>query len=390
MRNVIVTALAALVLFGGVATAQTTASGSVASGPFSLSAEALVWWFKSSPTPIPLVTDGPLNDPDTKLLIGGGDLDTDPNPGFRLTAGYMLNPQLDLEGSFLYIPTRSTSNSVESSGQTGSTDLLLTYFDVVENREALSELSLAPIYRGSAQEKLTNNLMGARLNGSWALASLLPWQVSVLGGFGWLRLHETYTLNTSSPYIPPQPVDIWDTTDRFNAFNNFYGAQLGARARYDWGRWFANGTFTLGLGAMVQTVEISGSLVTNDFSLVPTPPGQPAQYGPTQKFPGGYYALPSNIGDRTRTEFGVVPEVVLNLGFQITPQASIFVGYTFLYANDVVRPGKQINRNLNTTQSVAWAYDTSATLEGPAEPSFKFKSSDFWAQGINVGLSFRF
>ncbi|MEW6284538.1 MAG: BBP7 family outer membrane beta-barrel protein [Candidatus Eremiobacterota bacterium] len=39
---------------------------------------------------------------------------------------------------------------------------------------------------------------------------------------------------------------------------------------------------------------------------------------------------------------------------------------------------------------MAWAYDTSATLEGPAEPSFKFKSSDFWAQGINVGLSVRF
>jgi hypothetical protein len=391
MRKVIVAALVPLVLFGGVATAQTTASAPVASGPFSFSAEALVWWFKSSPTPGPLVTDGSLSDPDTTVFLGEGDLDTNPNPGFRLTAGYTLNPQWDLEGSFLYIPTRSTGNSVASSGQTGSTDLLLTYFDVVENREALSELSLAPIYRGSAQEKLTNNLMGAKLNGSWALASLLPWQVSLLGGFGWLRLHETYTLTTSSPFIPPQPVDIWDTTDKFDAFNNFYGAQLGGRARYDWGRWFANGTFTLGLGAMVQTVEISGSLVTNDFSLAPlTPPGQPTQFGPTQKFPGGYFALPSNIGDRTRTEFGVVPEVALNLGFQITPQALIFVGYTFLYANDVARPGKQINRNLNTSQSVAWTYDTSATLEGPAEPSSKFKSSDFWAQGINVGFNFRF
>jgi len=29
-------------------------------------------------------------------------------------------------------------------------------------------------------------------------------------------------------------------------------------------------------------------------------------------------------------------------------------------------------------------------LQGVAEPSFKFKGSDFWAQGLNVGLGFRF
>jgi hypothetical protein len=391
MRNVIAATLGLLLLTGGTASAQTSSLGSASSGPFSLSAEALLWWFKSSPTPVPIITDGPLADPSTKVLLGGGDLDTNPNPGFRVTAGYAPSERWGLEGSFLYIPERSTSRSVASSGELGSTDLLLPYFDVTENRETATEISLSPIYRGSAREELSNSLLGTEANGTWSLALARPWRVDLLGGFRWLRLNETYTITTSSPFIPPQPVDIWNTTDKFDAFNNFYGAQLGARARYDWGPWFASGNVKFGMGAMVQTVDISGSLVTNDFSFAPvSPPGQPVSFGPTETFPGGYFALPSNIGSHTRTVFAVVPEVGLNVGYRITSWASVFVGYTFLYTNNVVRPGNQLNRNINPTQSVSWVGETALNPQGPAQPSFKFNSSDFWAQGINVGLGFQF
>ena len=380
MRNAKAVVFLSLLLSAGVASAQTGTSPSASAGPFSVSAEALIWWFKSSPTPVPLITDGSLNESGTQVLLGGGSQDTNPNPGFRLTAGYALNERWGLEGSFLYTPSRSTSTSVASSGKLGSTDLLLPFFDAVDNRESVTEISFAPIYRGSAREELSNSLLGAEANGTYALAPGRPWQLDLLGGFRWLRLHETYTVTTSSPFIPPNPQDIWNTSDQFDAFNNFYGAQLGIRGRYDWRSWFATGTVKFGMGAMVQTVDISGSLVTNDFT----------DFGPTQTFPGGYFALPTNIGSDTRTVFAVLPEVGLNIGYQITPWASAFVGYTFLYTNNVVRPGNQINRNLNTTQSVSWVGETTATLEGPAQPSFKFNSSDFWAQGINVGLMFRF
>ena len=88
--------------------------------------------------------------------------------------------------------------------------------------------------------------------------------------------------------------------------------------------------------------------------------------------------------------FAVVPEIGLNLGYQITSWASVSVGYTLLYTNNVIRPGNQINRTINTSQSTSYTEDPAARLQGSAQPSFKFKSSDFWAQGINVGLSFRF
>ena len=53
-------------------------------------------------------------------------------------------------------------------------------------------------------------------------------------------------------------------------------------------------------------------------------------------------------------------------------------------------PGDQINRTVNTSQSTAYTQDPAAQLQGAAQPTFKFESSDFWAQGINLGLAFRF
>jgi hypothetical protein len=378
MRHGLVAAFVSLFVIAGSAWAQSAATATA--GPFTIGAEALLWWFKDSPAPVPLITDGLVGAPGTKVLLGGKDLDTGANPGFRVTAGYAVTDRWGIEGGVFYIPTRSTSKPVSSSGKFGSTDLILPYIDASSGEETGTEISFAPIYRGSARETLTNNLLGAELNGAWALTPAGAPRVELLAGFRYLRLHENYRLDTSSPFIPPNPQDIWDTTDEFDTRNNFYGVQLGARARFDWGPVYASGTVKVGLGAMRQSVDISGSLVTNDYT----------NFGPTQTFAGAYFAQPSNIGTYTRTAFAVVPELGANLGYQITPRVSIFAGYTFLYVNSVVRPGNQIDRTLNATQTTAFTENPSPTPEGPARPTFKFKTSDFWAQGLNVGLAFRF
>jgi len=98
----------------------------------------------------------------------------------------------------------------------------------------------------------------------------------------------------------------------------------------------------------------------------------------------------TNIGTHQRTVFAVLPEVGLNVGYQITPCMSVCVGYTFLFTNNVVRPGNQINRNINPTQAVSYVGEPPVSLQGPAQPTFQFNGSSFWAQGINVGLGFRF
>ena len=58
--------------------------------------------------------------------------------------------------------------------------------------------------------------------------------------------------------------------------------------------------------------------------------------------------------------------------------------------SNVVRPGNQINRDINWTQTTAYTEDPNAKLVGPAQPQFQYNDSSFWAQGINVGLAVRF
>ena len=373
------TGLASLALVSGAACAQSSTPDT--GGPFTVGAEALIWWYKSSPTPAPvIVSDAVVGRPETKVLLGGGDVDTNPNPGFRVFAGYAVNSQWGVEGDFFYLPKRSTSSSVSSSGADGSTDLLLPFYDVTRNRENFTEISFAPLYGGSAKVELSNKLMGAEFMATWGLSTAAPWKVDLLGGFRWLQLKENYTITTSSPSIPPYPIDIWNTTDSFDASNNFYGAQFAARARYDQGPWVWNGVVKIGLGAMDQKVSVNGSLVTDDFSIGDT----------TQTFTGGYFALRTNIGDHSRTVFAVVPEIKLNLGYRVTPAATVYVGYSFLYVSNVVRPGNQINRNVNPTQSVSYSGEVPAILEGPAQPTFNFNSTSFWAQGLNIGFRMAF
>ena len=238
MRKLIAAVLVAPLLGNGNALAQSGSLDPATRGPYPVDVEALAWWFKSSPTPTPIITDGLYPRPGTHVLLGGGDMDNNPNPGLRLTAGYVVNERWALEGNFLYFDSRSTGSGVSSTGNPGSTNLLLPYFDVTLNRESITEISLAPVYAGSATVELKNSLMGAEANALYALDSAQPWTVGLVGGFRWLQLKETYTITTSSPFIPPGPEgDIWQTTDKFAARNDFYGAELGARARYTADRW---------------------------------------------------------------------------------------------------------------------------------------------------------
>ncbi len=364
------------------AEAQTSAPwpvrGSAGSGDVSV--EAIAWWLRDTPAPVPLVTNLIVGSPATQTYLGGQALSVGTTGGMRITGSYALSDRLNLEGNFLFVPYRSTTSSVSSSGQSGSVNLIVPYLDANTGRENGTEISFAPLYSGVAQEEYKVGMLGAEVNGAWALAASLPWNVEALGGFRYLRLRETYTFTTSSPFIAPYPPGVWDTTDRFATTNNFYGLQAGLRARYDQGSFFGTAIAKVAVGAMVQAVAISGSLVTDEFT----------SSGATQTFPGGYFALPSNIGSYSRSTFAVVPEIGINIGYRLSPAASITFGYSLLYASNVVRPGNQIDRTVNTTPSTAYTENPKPSAQGPARPSFGFNDSSFWAQGVSLGVAYRF
>jgi hypothetical protein len=84
----------------------------------------------------------------------------------------------------------------------------------------------------------------------------------------------------------------------------------------------------------------------------------------------------------------VVPELGVYAGFQYVPWVRATVGYNVLAANHILRPADVLNPLVNLAQSTA--VHRAGALTGPAQPAFAFRDSDFWLQGINVGLEFRY
>ena len=339
--------------------------------------EYLLWWTKDNPTPVPLVTDSPLGA-GTRVFLGGGDVSFDEQHGGRFTVGYWLTPDRTwgVEGSAFFLLTVGQRRSVAGSGAAGTKDLLIPFFDPTVPGENTTNLTLAGSFSGVATESLTSRLWGAELDAVRALGGDGPWRLELLGGLRYLNLTERLTFDTSSPDLPPGSASLFVTRDAFDADNNFYGAQLGVRGRYEQARWFADASVKLAVGVMHQSVDVGGVLLTNQFSAP----------RPAQAFVGGYFAQPTNIGAHSRDVVAVVPEGTVNIGYRLTSWASVVAGYTFLYASNVVRPGAQIDRVVNPTQSLSFGGPVPPSLAGAARPRFRFEGSDFWAQGLNVGI----
>jgi hypothetical protein len=101
---------------------------------------------------------------------------------------------------------------------------------------------------------------------------------------------------------------------------------------------------------------------------------------------GGLLTQPTNIGERDRNVFSVVPEIGVNVGYQVTDGLRVFAGYSFMYWTNVVRPGDQVDRVVNVTQLPG----SPVPFSGPARPAFSWNDTDFWAQGFNLGLEMRY
>jgi hypothetical protein len=210
--------------------------------------------------------------------------------------------------------------------------------------------------------------------------------VDVLVGFRWWNFNERILFTTGNPTTASQQVVLlaqttsYITEDRFHTFNNFYGGQIGIQGTYYfWRNLYVEAKGKVAVGAMRETLQIKGEYNTPRFNAA----------GVTQTFPAGYFALPTNTGRFSRTRFATIPEVKINLGYDVSDYLSFYIGYTFLYASNVLRAG-QIDRRINPSQSPAITGVPSTTLVGPASPRPKHKTDDLWAQGLNVGIEGRY
>lgn len=366
----------------------------------------LMWWLQPASSGPALLTTGPLTSPTslgsgilgnsgTQILAGNGNLDTGPYSGFRIGGGWVnCAGSFGVDGNFFYLGQQGIHQTFSSDGS-GNPLLARPIVDARTGSETVGFVSAPNAFSGTFHVDSSTRLFGFDAN------MLLPWYrysacddqelgyyLTPLAGFRYLNLYDELTLSQSSNVLPAgvaffngQPLTFGSNVsvvDNFRTTNQFYGGQIGLQGGLVWWRFTLNGTAKVALGTMREGANIGGT--TTAFSPL---------LGGAQTVSGGLYALNTNSAAYTRNVLTIVPQGNLNFGVEITSQIKLWVGYTILYVSDVARPGNLIDRTVNRTQ-VPSSQSFNPLVPGPQRPGFSWSGTDFWAQGINVGLSLRF
>jgi hypothetical protein len=361
-------------------------------------ADFLLWKVRRGNVPVLVTTStapstavpppGTLGQNQTTILFGGSTLPFDEQVGLR--AAFTLYPVADgpvglqLGGFFL---GRSTVNYSVASNAQGSPILAqpLTTPDLGPNALpiAIPNFGPDPGFRGDISEQVTSNLFGYEINAVHHYRKIDGYpQMHSLGGFRALGLQESLVqttnitnlanpLNNNLPLngVPVRSVRIIDS---FRASTNFYGGQFGVRACWIFSAVSVDVWGKLALGVSQQHVIRSGESIGSNGDRVAA----------------GVRVVSSNAGTDTWNRFAVLPEVGLNLGYAVTDNIRLRLGYTFLYLSSAARVGEQIDttvdRRLVPTTN---AYNAPGAV---ARPAVLRNSTDFWAQGGNLGLEITF
>lgn len=300
-----------------------------------VSAEYLYWWLKDAPLP-----DGGALFP--------GQFDYNPASGVRWSAGiHNEDGTIGLEGGMFFLERRAVSLSADASA-TGIS--IPPFLNIPAGAGATATLTAGNRFWGG-EALLTKAAFGQ-------YCKKASYQVDLLGGFQFLDLNESFESLTTAT-LPAGAVFQFGNTvivgpanatadAALQGRNQFFGGQLGIRGEFRTGRLFVFGSGRCGLGLSHQ-----------HLSLLATTTGTA----------GGTTTTATTALDAVHDEFAIVPQVTLNIGYQVTRNLRVYAGYDYLYWSNVARPGDNVLF---------------------AVPGAGVDQTNFYTHGVNFGAGWHF
>lgn len=353
-------------------------------------AEYLNWWTKGFATP-PLVTTSPVGTartdagvlglPTTAVLYGGDNLPNEFQPGGQVRIGYWVDPCEAMGIEAAYFGLGSVGSSFSASNQ--QFPILARPFLNLDPANVGNDAELVAfpnLFSGSINVSSDTQLQGSELQVRRALCGDCFCRIDWVAGWRYTQLNENLRISDGRTVLSSDSGLTVGTTlgefDQFKTQNIFNGAQIGFVTETRRCCVWVETRMTVALGNNHTQTNISGQTITTT----------PATAGAAQTVvtPHGLLALPTNVGSYSDDNFAVIPQLGVTLGWDITCNLRATLGYTFMYWSQVVRPGDQIDPELNLSQIAPGG------LVGVARPLYPGALSDFWAQGLNVGLNYRF
>ncbi len=350
----------------------------------TLGGEYLLWFARAQDAPPLLSTSSPqfngiLGTGDSRVIFGNQALTNTLHSGARFSAAYRLNNLWSAEGNVWFLG-RNAGEFVATSNQFPV--LARPFFDVNNNRNSAQLIAAPNLSTGSGRINFDTSLWGAEANLRRAVLCGPCSHLDLLVGFRHFNLGETLqvteqfarTANSNTGIGVPTALS-GTVIDRFRTENHFYGVNVGLAGELRRSWWFLQGRAAVGLGSIYQSAQIDGSQ-----TIVTTTGVQTAQ--------GGLLALPgANIGSFNQTKFGVIPEVGLTVGLNLTPNLRFGVGYNFMYVNSVIRPVGLIDPGLDVRRIPNFPVTpTPPAVSGVRPSSFPFRTNDFFVQGVTFSL----
>lgn len=337
--------------------------------------ELLYWWPQRQPLP-PLAVRTPGGSAD--LLLGGHAIDSQPSAGGRFTTGWSNNTEQTsgLEIVYFFLGTRTFKQNVRSFGGGTAPEFGLPYTNSVTGRQEVLSLARPGVAEGHLTALTSVRVQGWEVNSVANVMDEKCVKLNALIGWRYFQVHEGARLEAIQYRHDGR--DAFRAADQFDAHNRFHGGQLGLQADVRRGVVFCEMTAKIAFG---QNYEVVKNEAMTFF--------QPGGVGPASAIYGGtgLYVQPSNAGRTANGVFAVVPEGTFKFGFRLGDAGRLYVGYSFLYLSDAVRPGDQIDRTLNPNQL---PLVTGLPPVFGDRPARVVQRSDFWAQGLVIGLETRY
>ncbi|MEZ6115485.1 MAG: BBP7 family outer membrane beta-barrel protein [Pirellulaceae bacterium] len=348
------------------------------------SGEYLLWWNKGRDLPA-LVTTSPngtaqadagvLGVPGTSILFGNDQYGRDAESGQRYTLGLWLNSlqTLGVGGRLFSLGPQDVSFARSS---TGDPILARPFYNVDLAAQDSLLIAYPGINEGGVNVNYSTEISGQDVYLRKLLYSGYCNRIDFIGGYHHTTIDDSlrinHSFNITDPSHVPQGTTI-DSRDVFRAENEFNGGEIGLISESEDGALSWNMLAKVSFGEMAQRMSISGASTTTV-----------AGFGSASS-DWGHMALPSNIGTYERNEFAFVPEVAMNVRYNLTSQLQLSVGYSMIYWSNVLFAADGVDTSINATQ-------VTGGLVGAERPVFRFPTEEksFWTQGLSFGLHGRF
>lgn len=310
--------------------------------------------------------------PSTHVLFGDGRVNRDFRPGGRVQTGMWFNAEqtIGIDGHFYQVATatqRFYSQSNFNSPDPNAHILALPFTNGATGAASAAIVAYPPVgpvtRSGNVTASASSSLMSAGGGGRFQL-----WgdcygcnRIYAISGYRFFRLDEDLTMRTNTLLtntLESRVTGLLSAYDRFGAQNIFNGSYIGTLVQVNRGPLWAWVAPQIALGNMRQIANISGA----------TGPG----FG-TPTVGHGLLTGPNNVGHHQRDHFAYIPEVDAKIGYSITPNVMLTLGYNFTFISSVVRPGTVIN-----------------PVVGGGHPTFAYNATSLWMQAATAGFQIRY